>query len=625
MRTAFSATTLTRMAATAVLLGMFAWIVHAASQNGLIELKKPTWMPMLADGRPDYSRSEALAQPDALHPLGEDRNPSWYQYEFVLDHVPQDLQAIYFPGFYAQLELTLNGRALAVSGPRDARPERGWRMARLFEIPREYLSAGTNTLLIRVGGYRAWTFGLPQVGAFDLLQREYIKRIVGTSIAPITIGAMMTLLGLFVTALWIHKRRESLYGYFGVASLLWGLHTIWSLIPYPPFPQPHERVIWTGMYTFWVSLLVIFFLRYTGKQWTRFVRGMWYFAVAGFPVLYAASYFNAFGLASAVGRGFAILCVLAALAIVIRYTWQERRTDSLLLAATGIISAGFGIRDFLVTLAPGTLTPIWLVPYAGIAYMVLFGWLLVGRFNRNIESLENINETLTMRVAEKTRELGDNFERLREAEHQQNTLEERARILRDMHDGLGAKLMVSLRALERGEIDKQGAAELVRDCIDELRLTVDAYDQTDGDLAGILANLRYRLGDRLKAAGLDVEWKVASTPPVPVLEKGGRELMRIIQEALNNVLKHANATRVVFETALEGSHVRVSLKDNGRGLASSENGTLHDVATGHGVTNMRLRAQLLGARFSIVGSGAEDGMGMSGTEVSVYLPLTGRP
>ena len=244
--------------------------------------------------------------------------------------------------------------------------------------------------------------------------------------------------------------------------------------------------------------------------------------------------------------------------------------------------------------------------------MALFGWLLLGRFNRNIDSLERVNETLNERVADKTRELADNFERLRKAERQQSMLEERSRLLRDMHDGLGSKLMISLRSLERGEIGNQAAADLVRDCIDELRLTVDAYDQTDGDLAGLLANLRYRLGDRLKVAGLEVEWKVAETPPLAVLEKGGRELMRIIQEALNNILKHAHATRVVFETSVEGDHVRVSLRDNGRGFAATA-GT--EGAVGHGLANMRLRAEKLGATLQFIGA-------PTGTEVRMRLPLT---
>ena len=278
-------------------------LANPSAPDGLIDLKQPIWMPMQADGSPDYSKQELVTRPNELRPLAEERNPSWVQFEFMLERVPQAPQAIYFPGFYAQLELTLNGRPLGMTGARDTRPERGWRMARLFEIPREYLTAGTNTLLIRIGGFRAWTFGVPRIGGYDELQREYVKHLVGISIAPLTVGAMMALLGLFVTALWIHQRGESLYGYFGVGTLLWGLHTIWSLVPYPPFPQPHERVLWTAMYTFWVSLLVIFFLRYTGRPWQRFVRGMWIFGVMGFPVMYIASYFGAFGLASTAWRG----------------------------------------------------------------------------------------------------------------------------------------------------------------------------------------------------------------------------------------------------------------------------------------------------------------------------------
>lgn len=577
-----------------------------------VEINRAAWMPEAPVGGPDWSRARPVELPDDLIDRHEAGAPSWYRLAFTLPSIPAASQSIYFPAVYAQLHLTLNGHALGATGSIDERIPRSWKVTRIFDVPAGYLVAGENVLMIRAGGDGLWTFAPPLIGNADLLHLAYSQKIIATAAAPLAIGAMVSLLGVFVLVLWIHRRGEALYGYFGAANLMWGLHIAWNLLPFSVFPHPHNQVLWTATYAFWVSLLVIFFIRYTGRPYTRLVRFMWGFGLAGYPMLYTAQALGSFDLASGLWRAASIVFVLAGLVIVTRFAWQHRRVDSLLLMATGAVSASFAVRDWWIAQEGSTLNPVWLVPYAGLAFLLLFGWLLASRFNRDIDALERANETLNQRVAEKSRELAQNHERLTRIEQQQAALEERGRILRDMHDGIGTKLMISLRSLERGEMGSPAAAELMHECIDELRLTVDASDQTDGDVAGLLANLRYRLADRLQKAGLQIDWRVGDTPLVPALTgSAGRELLRILQECLGNILKHARASEVRFETTHDSSadEVVVLIRDNGRGF---------DVEAarraGHGLNNIRLRAQRMGARLAVSSS-------PGGTEVRVAFPL----
>lgn len=594
------------------LLAGLCMLFALAARAQPVEVNRAIWMPEAADGTPDRSRAQPVQLPDDLIERREAGSPSWYLIGFTLPSLPAASQSIYLPAVYAQLHLTLNGHALGTTGSIGERIPRSWRVTRIFDVPRDYLEAGENQLLIRAGGEGLWTFAPPLIGNADQLHSAYSQKIIATAAAPLAIGAMVSLLGVFVLVLWIHRRGEALYGYFGAANLMWGLHTAWNLLPFSVFPHPHNQVLWTATYAFWVSLLVIFFVRYTGRPYIRFVRFMWGFGLAGYPMLYAAQALGHFDLASGLWRGVSIFFVLAGLAIVTRFAWQRRRVDSLLLMATGAVSASFAVRDWWIAQQGSTLNPVWLVPYAGLAFLLLFGWLLASRFNRDIEALERANETLNQRVAEKSRELAQNHERLTRIEQQQAALEERGRILRDMHDGIGTKLMISLRSLERGEMDSPAAAELMHECIDELRLTVDASDQTDGDVAGLLANLRYRLADRLQKAGLQIDWRVGDTPLVPSLTgSAGRELLRIVQECLSNTLKHAGASAVQFETTHDAStnEVVVLIRDNGSGFdVESARGA------GHGLNNIRLRAQRMGARLAVSSSAA-------GTEVRVAFSL----
>ena len=602
---------LRRLAAGFMLLG--AAHAHAElSLDGTVELREmrdATWHAETGNGGPDLAKGKQvrLPNPDFTHTV-----PSWYRLTFTLAKVPVDTQAIYFPGAFAHLELYVNDHSIGATGLMTAEIERGWKAARLFEVPANFLRVGENVLLIRTGGIGAWTFAAPQFGDLVAADAKYTRRIIGTAVAPLAVGMLVALLGAFVLLLWLHRRAENLYAYFGIASFVCGLHMAWWMLPNPLFPQPHNRILWIATYTFWVSLMIMFFVRYTGQPSKYFVRGLWIYALAGYPIIYAAHYLGVFSEVSLAWRATGIVAVIGGLAIVVRYVWRERRGDGILLLLTGMIATSFGIHDWWTgQTSAGLFNRVPLVPYAGLAFVLMFGWLLAVRVNRNVDALALANHNLGQRVDEKTRALDENYQRLREAERLQTTLEERGRILRDMHDGLGTKLMISLRTLERGQVGNEAAAVLVRDCLDELRLTVDVYDQSDGSLATLLGNLRYRLGDRLAQAGLLVEWQVNESPPLPTLEGGGgRELMRIVQECLANTFHHARATKVTFSTEhrADAGRVRVTIRDNGVGIAAPQAGK-----GGHGLANMRTRAARLGGELVVESDS-------TGTAISINLP-----
>ena len=98
------------------------------------------------------------------------------------------------------------------------------------------------------------------------------------------------------------------------------------------------------------------------------------------------------------------------------------------------------------------------------------------------------------------------------------------------------------------------------------------------------------------------------------LEIGPRaqaELIRIVQEALTNVRKHADAT-VVRVTVSTDDHLRITIIDNGRGFHPEE------APAGFGLESMRQRAEVIGARLSVTSSPQD------GSRVELVMPLNGR-
>jgi signal transduction histidine kinase len=247
--------------------------------------------------------------------------------------------------------------------------------------------------------------------------------------------------------------------------------------------------------------------------------------------------------------------------------------------------------------------------------MLLLAFALAYRFNlirrRATEYVEQANAGLAQRLSAREAELTAVHERLREAEHRQTLIQERQRLMQDMHDGMGSSLSSALRIVERGKLDEAAVAEVLKGCIDDLKLAIDSMEPVDADLLLLLATLRFRLGPRLESTGIALRWGVRDIPALDWLDpRNSLHILRILQEAITNIIKHANASEVRLATATEADGVTVTITDNGTGF---------DLKTalgsgGKGLSNQLRRAHAIGAEIRWTSD-------RSGTRMTLWLPI----
>lgn len=204
-------------------------------------------------------------------------------------------------------------------------------------------------------------------------------------------------------------------------------------------------------------------------------------------------------------------------------------------------------------------------------------------------------------------------------------LAERNRIAREIHDNLAQdilgisvqlelvnRLMPGAAAAAKGHLDR--ARLLVRNSMTEARRYV--WDLRSEELRK--KDLPAALGDTTKRltadTGVEAVVEVTGEPqPLPVLVE--TNLLRIGQEAVNNALKHAHATRIDVALNFETRRVRLSVSDNGRGFDPGA-----QIADGHfGLISMRERAEQMGGVLSV--QSANNGRG---TQISIDVPLNER-
>ncbi|MEO8022731.1 ATP-binding protein, partial [Polaromonas sp.] len=170
---------------------------------------------------------------------------------------------------------------------------------------------------------------------------------------------------------------------------------------------------------------------------------------------------------------------------------------------------------------------------------------------------------------------------------------ERTRILRDMHDGVGAHLSAAIRQLQSGKASSEDVLQTLRYTLDQLKLSIDAMHLLPGDISSLLANLRYRLEPRFAASDIELQWVVGSLEPVARMDANAmRQLQFMVFEALSNVLQHSHATTLTIEAEMAGSGVCLRVVDNGRGFDAA-------APPRKGLLAMRERATAIGVSIAI--------------------------
>lgn len=227
---------------------------------------------------------------------------------------------------------------------------------------------------------------------------------------------------------------------------------------------------------------------------------------------------------------------------------------------------------------------------------------------RLFRSSAQINTLLQQQLDERTAELAVAHDREKRLIRTQALDEERQRIMRDMHDGLGSHLMSMLMMAKRGNGKHVDYAEGLQSVIDEMRLMIDSMDSVGESLRSAMTVFRKRVVPRAREAGFVIEWEDKTTGDYP--DYGPREVLqvfRILQEAITNALKHSggDAISVLIEDMPEADGaISITITDNGSGLeAPGETGTR---MVGRGLKNMKARAAGIGALLDL--QPAKEGM-----------------
>lgn len=414
------------------------------------------------------------------------------------------------------------------------------------------------------------------------------------------VGASALLLGMLSLLIWL-RSREHLFGLLAGGLLVLVVRLLLSVQVYLPGPF----VVWDFLhklsFTWYCGFVYLFMYElFDFRQGIlrRLVNAMMVVAPIWMLMQALAQDYMLYRAWMTLVVG---ICVLALLGVMRRARWgldaQQR-----LMVVVGLAILVTGVRDYLVVQMgfPGDVDIRWMTP-GSLILMFAMGWALLHRSVLSLEQVGALNAQLSQRVQQREQELQEVFDRLRSVERQRIIEGERRRLTRDMHDGLGSQLVQTLNMVRSSgeKVDSSAVAGMLHHALEELRMTLDSLEPMEGNLATILGTLRQRIAPALEAAQVELDWQVQEVPPLPGLEaRGVMHLFRCLQEVFANVVKHARASRVTVRTQVEGSHVVLTVCDNGIGVGHWSSGATS--LRGRGIGNIRIRAAEIGAEVEFL-------------------------
>ena len=193
-------------------------------------------------------------------------------------------------------------------------------------------------------------------------------------------------------------------------------------------------------------------------------------------------------------------------------------------------------------------------------------------------------------------------------ENQNNLQEQRLAISKDLHDNIGSQLTFIISSIDNLKYGLSAANNKIiqklnnislftKDTIYELRDTIWAMNKdkvTIEDLNSRISNFIISA----KSAEQDVDFSFNSNlkkeQTIVFNSKAGMNMYRIIQEAVNNAIKHAEASKITVNVNSGEKAIQIAIKDNGKGF------DLHETEFGNGIQSMQKRAEELNGTLEIL-------------------------
>jgi signal transduction histidine kinase len=256
------------------------------------------------------------------------------------------------------------------------------------------------------------------------------------------------------------------------------------------------------------------------------------------------------------------------------------------------------------------------------------------RLGASLDEVRSANEELEARVARRTQELQRLYAELRDRDERRAELlkrflsaqeGERMRLARELHDetcqtiaALSFRLETALSELPEGEARArlEEVKGLAGRALDDLHRVIFDLRPSILDDLGLLAAVRWYAARHLEPLGISVKCEFEDVED-RVPHDVATAVFRIVQEALLNVARHAEAEDVLVQIAADEKRLLIEIEDDGRGFDPKSVELPSETGRGLGLLGMRERVEILGGKMHL------DAAPGNGAHLTFVIPIPG--
>ncbi len=526
----------------------------------------------------------------------------WYRIHCIIPQAFRNFDTAVLLGRIGDAdEVFFNGMRIGREGIIGKQFVEASKIQRLYRIPREHIRFDSdNVIAIRVmntylnGGI--FDRGV-RLGDYRDLQLETLKRYQETLSWEFCFFTLFALFFLSCLFFYIKGLRDREYFYFWFFITLYGtLFFIGSVTFYNTgFKTQFVQQVINSISAFLPASLMLLLLHFYKEKLTVYMKGI---SVSFIGIALMTAFFYNYTARIYLYTAWKILFTLTALflAFVAIKAFIRRFYESgtILLGIIGLI-VGF-ILESLGGIDLLSMTGFFLWDYSTVFFMICVMYALTSRYTR-IKELQSASVKIF-----------DAHE------------EERKRLARELHDGIGTSLLATKMKLQMLEaqakdnipIDKRAFPEL----ISEINLSIEELRAVSMDLrpsflenTELIEAIKWHAKKVRERSAVEVDVSAGDIGQISLKIK--ENFYRIFQEALNNAVKHSGATRVEVLLSRDQSYIILEIQDNGRGFDPAD--IKQD--QGIGLYTIRERVELLGGIIRIKSSDK------IGTDIFIEVPI----